>query len=119
MIPPSGAREDSGDGLTREATGTEQPPSPASTSSLESKTKSLRSKSADNFFPRTNSDVKPQADLLAKASPGPSPIPIPGSPASMPTKAGLHPGSNSKVHAFQEHVFKKPTFCDVCNHMIV
>lgn len=37
----------------------------------------------------------------------------------MPTKAGLHPGSNSKVHAFQEHVFKKPTFCDVCNHMIV
>lgn len=87
--------------------------------SLSFKTKSLRSKSADNFFPRTNSDVKPQADLLAKASPGPSPIPIPGSPASMPTKAGLHPGSNSKVHAFQEHVFKKPTFCDVCNHMIV
>ncbi|KAL6069425.1 hypothetical protein STEG23_027933, partial [Scotinomys teguina] len=37
MIPPSGAREDSGDGLTGEATGTEQPPSPASTSSLESK----------------------------------------------------------------------------------
>ncbi|XP_052045229.1 SH3 and cysteine-rich domain-containing protein isoform X2 [Apodemus sylvaticus] len=130
MIPPSGAREDSGDGLTGEATGTEQPPSPASTSSLESKlqklkrslsfkTKSLRSKSADNFFPRSNSDVKPQADLLAKASPGPSPIPIPGSPASVPTKAGLHPGSNSKVHTFQEHVFKKPTFCDVCNHMIV
>ncbi|GAB1294755.1 SH3 and cysteine-rich domain-containing protein [Apodemus speciosus] len=129
MIPPSGAREDSGDGLTGKATGTEQPPSPASTSSLESKlqklkrslsfkTKSLRSKSADNFFPRSNSDVKSQADLLAKASPGPSPIPIPGSPASMP-KAGLHPGSNSKVHAFQEHVFKKPTFCDVCNHMIV
>ncbi|XP_050996064.1 SH3 and cysteine-rich domain-containing protein [Acomys russatus] len=130
MIPPSGAREDSGDRLTREATGTEQPPSPASTSSLESKlqklkrslsfkTKSLRSKSADNFFPRTNSDVKSQADLLTKTSPSPSPIPIPGNLASMPTRAGLHPGSNSKVHAFQEHVFKKPTFCDVCNHMIV
>ncbi|XP_059124782.1 SH3 and cysteine-rich domain-containing protein isoform X1 [Peromyscus eremicus] len=130
MIPPSGAREDSRDGLTGEATGTEQPPSPASTSSLESKlqklkrslsfkTKSLRSKSADDFFPRTNSDVKLQADLLAKASPGPSPIPIPGSPASMPTRAGLHPGSSNKAHTFQEHVFKKPTFCDVCNHMIV
>ncbi|XP_041533296.1 SH3 and cysteine-rich domain-containing protein [Microtus oregoni] len=134
MIPPSGAREDNGDGLTGEATGTEQPPSPASTSSLESKlqklkrslsfkTKSLRSKSADNFFPRANSDVKLQADLLAKASmgpsPGPNPMPIPGSPASMPAKAGLHPGSNNKVHTFQEHVFKKPTFCDVCNHMIV
>lgn len=87
--------------------------------SLSFKTKSLRSKSADNFFPRTNSDVKPPADLLAKASPGPNPIPIPGSLASMPTRIGLHPGSNSKVHAFQEHVFKKPTFCDVCNHMIV
>lgn len=91
--------------------------------SLSFKTKSLRSKSADNFFPRTNSDVKLQADLLAKASmgpsPGPNPMPIPGSPASMPARAGLHPGSNNKVHAFQEHVFKKPTFCDVCNHMIV
>lgn len=91
--------------------------------SLSFKTKSLRSKSADDFFPRTNSDVKLQADLLAKASPGPSPgpspIPIPGSPASMPTRAGLHPGSSNKAHTFQEHVFKKPTFCDVCNHMIV
>lgn len=42
MIPPSGARDDSGDGLTGEATGTEQPPSPASTSSLESKVRCVR-----------------------------------------------------------------------------
>ncbi|XP_069862676.1 SH3 and cysteine-rich domain-containing protein isoform X1 [Dipodomys merriami] len=130
MIPPSGTREDSVDGLPREAApSTEQPPSPASTSSLESKlqklkrslsfkTKSLRSKSADNFFPRTNSDVKLQTDVLAEVSPGPSPLPTPGSLTSTPTRAGLHSGSG-KAHAFQEHIFKKPTFCDVCNHMIV
>nr|XP_020043182.1 SH3 and cysteine-rich domain-containing protein isoform X3 [Castor canadensis] len=129
MIPPNGAREDGVDGLPREAASAQQPPSPASTSSLESKlqklkrslsfkTKSLRSKSADNFFPRTNSDVKLQTDMLAEVSPGPSPLPASGSLTSTPTRAGLHP-SSSKAHAFQEHIFKKPTFCDVCNHMIV
>ncbi|KAM6169367.1 SH3 and cysteine-rich domain-containing protein isoform 2-T2 [Rhynchocyon petersi] len=130
MIPPSGPRQDAVDGLSREAAAPEQPPSPASTSSQESKlqklkrslsfkTKSLRSKSADNFFQRTNSDVKLQGDMLAQVSPSSSPLPAPGSLASTPTKAGLHPGSSSKAHAFQEHIFKKPTFCDVCNHMIV
>nr|KAF6476361.1 SH3 and cysteine rich domain [Rousettus aegyptiacus] len=129
MIPPSGAREDRVDGLPKEAASAEQPPSPASTSSQESKlqklkrslsfkTKSLRSKSADNFFQRTNSDVKMPADLLAEVSPDSSPLPAPGSLTSTPTRAGLHPGSG-KAHAFQEHIFKKPTFCDVCNHMIV
>uniref|UniRef100_A0A8C9DQG9 SH3 and cysteine rich domain n=1 Tax=Prolemur simus TaxID=1328070 RepID=A0A8C9DQG9_PROSS len=129
MIPPSGAREDGVDGLPKEAASAEQPPSPASTSSQESKlqklkrslsfkTKSLRSKSADNFFQRTNSDdVKLQADMLAEVSPSSSPLPVPGSLTSTPARAGLHPGS--KAHAFQEHIFKKPTFCDVCNHMIV
>lgn len=86
--------------------------------SLSFKTKSLRSKSADNFFQRTNSDVKMPADLLAEVSPDSSPLPAPGSLTSTPTRAGLHPGSG-KAHAFQEHIFKKPTFCDVCNHMIV
>lgn len=86
--------------------------------SLSFKTKSLRSKSADNFFQRTNSDVKLQADMLAEVSPSSSPLPAPGSLTSTPTRAGLHPGSG-KAHAFQEYIFKKPTFCDVCNHMIV
>nr|KAF6335835.1 SH3 and cysteine rich domain [Pipistrellus kuhlii] len=118
MIPPSGARPDSVDRLPPEAASAEQPPSPASTGSQESKTKSLRSKSADNFFQRTNSDVKLQGDTLAEVSPSSSPLPAPGSLTSTPTRVGLHPGS-SKAHAFQEHIFKKPTFCDVCNHMIV
>lgn len=87
--------------------------------SLSFKTKSLRSKSADNFFQRTNSDVKLQADMLAEVSPSSSPLPAPGSLTSTPTRAALHPGAGGKAHAFQEHIFKKPTFCDVCNHMIV
>ncbi|XP_063559754.1 SH3 and cysteine-rich domain-containing protein isoform X7 [Gorilla gorilla gorilla] len=118
MIPPSSPREDGVDGLPKEAVGAEQPPSPASTSSQESKTKSLRSKSADNFFQRTNSeDMKLQAHMVAEISPSSSPLPAPGSLTSTPARAGLHPGG--KAHAFQEYIFKKPTFCDVCNHMIV
>ncbi|XP_040102219.1 SH3 and cysteine-rich domain-containing protein [Oryx dammah] len=130
MIPPSGAGEDGVDGLPKETASAEQPPSPASTGSQESKlqklkrslsfkTKSLRSKSADNFFQRTNSDVKLQADVLAEVSPSSSPLPAPGSLTSTPTRAGLYPSGGGKAHAFQEHIFKKPTFCDVCNHMIV
>ncbi|XP_057410994.1 SH3 and cysteine-rich domain-containing protein isoform X2 [Balaenoptera acutorostrata] len=118
MIPPSGAREDGVDGLPKETTNAEQPPSPASTGSQESKTKSLRSKSADNFFQRTNSDVKLQADMLSEVSPSSSLLPSPGCLTSTVTRAGLYPGGG-KAHAFQEHIFKKPTFCDVCNHMIV
>nr|XP_055177689.1 SH3 and cysteine-rich domain-containing protein isoform X1 [Nyctereutes procyonoides] len=87
--------------------------------SLSFKTKSLRSKSADNFFQRTNSDVKLQADILAEVSPSSSPLPASGSLTSTPTRAGPHPGAGGKAHTFQEHIFKKPTFCDVCNHMIV
>ncbi|XP_059966087.1 SH3 and cysteine-rich domain-containing protein isoform X2 [Mesoplodon densirostris] len=118
MIPPSGAREDGVDGLPKETANAEQPPSPASTGSQESKTKSLRSKSADNFFQRTNSDVKLQADMLSEVSPSSSLLPGPGCLTSTVTRAGLYPGGG-KAHAFQEHIFKKPTFCDVCNHMIV
>ncbi|EPY78387.1 hypothetical protein CB1_001091014 [Camelus ferus] len=48
---------------------------------------------------------------------------VPESPkeslTSTPTRASLYPGGGGKAHAFQEHIFKKPTFCDVCNHMIV
>ncbi|MBV97594.1 SH3 and cysteine-rich domain-containing protein, partial [Eschrichtius robustus] len=86
--------------------------------SLSFKTKSLRSKSADNFFQRTNSDVKLQADMLSEVSPSSSLLPSPGCLTSTVTRAGLYPGGG-KAHAFQEHIFKKPTFCDVCNHMIV
>ncbi|NWW46223.1 STAC protein, partial [Pedionomus torquatus] len=133
MIPPSSMTEVSVDSVEKESEveSTEQPPSPASTTSQESKlqklkrslsfkTKSLRSKSADNFFQRTNSDVKLQVDLMPEVSTSTGQLPGSESQASSPTRAQQLPESNkAQVHIFQEHIFKKPTFCDVCNHMIV
>ncbi|NXI31208.1 STAC protein, partial [Sterrhoptilus dennistouni] len=131
MIPPSSTTEVSVDSVEKEdeVESTEQPPSPASTTSQESKlqklkrslsfkTKSLRSKSADNFFQRTNSDVKLQVDLMPEVSTSTGQLPNSESQASSPTRAQQLP-ENNKTHIFQEHIFKKPTFCDVCNHMIV
>ncbi|KAM9257901.1 SH3 and cysteine-rich domain-containing protein [Cariama cristata] len=131
MIPPSSTTEVSVDSVEKEneVESTEQPPSPASTTSQESKlqklkrslsfkTKSLRSKSADNFFQRTNSDVKLQVDLMPEVSTSTGQLPSSESQASSPTRA-QHLPENNKAHIFQEHIFKKPTFCDVCNHMIV
>ncbi|KAJ7404949.1 hypothetical protein BTVI_70652 [Pitangus sulphuratus] len=157
MIPPSSMTEDSVDSGEKEneVESPEQPPSPASTTSQESKsceylkwytgidksydravdaitciqlqklkrslsfkTKSLRSKSADNFFQRTNSDVKLQVDLMPEVSTSTGQLPNSESQASSPTRAQQLP-ENNKSHIFQEHIFKKPTFCDVCNHMIV
>ncbi|NWR00814.1 STAC protein, partial [Paradoxornis webbianus] len=131
MIPPSSTTEVSVDSVEKEneVESTEQPPSPASTTSQESKlqklkrslsfkTKSLRSKSADNFFQRTNSDVKLQVDLMPEVSTSTGQLPNSDSQASSPTRA-QQLSENNKTHIFQEHIFKKPTFCDVCNHMIV
>ncbi|NWW68256.1 STAC protein, partial [Ifrita kowaldi] len=131
MIPPSSTTEVSVDSVEKEneVESAEQPPSPASTTSQESKlqklkrslsfkTKGLRSKSADNFFQRTNSDVKLQVDLMPEVSTSTGQLPNSETQASSPTRAQQLP-ENNKTHIFQEHIFKKPTFCDVCNHMIV
>ncbi|NXB65693.1 STAC protein, partial [Struthidea cinerea] len=131
MIPPSSTTEVSVDSVEKEneVESTEQPPSPASTTSQESKlqklkrslsfkTKGLRSKSADNFFQRTNSDVKLQVDLMPEVRTSTGQLPNSETQASSPTRAQQLP-ENNKTHIFQEHIFKKPTFCDVCNHMIV
>ncbi|XP_053122237.1 SH3 and cysteine-rich domain-containing protein isoform X2 [Hemicordylus capensis] len=131
MIPPSNATEVSVESVEKgnDTENLDQPPSPASTTSQESKlqklkkslsfkTKSLRSKSADNFFQRTNSDMKLQVDLLSEISPRTGQLPNLENQASTPTK--VYPQQeSSKSHIFQEHIFKKPTFCDICNHMIV
>ncbi|XP_036398440.1 SH3 and cysteine-rich domain-containing protein [Megalops cyprinoides] len=137
MIPPASMITDDSVGKENDREQHELPQSPASSisqqesklqrlkRSLSFKTKSLRSKSADNFFQRTNSDMKLQVDLLpeVRSSMGhlgscdlSIPLPIPSSICS--------PGQNPRqpdpsAHSFLEHIFKKPTFCDVCNHMIV
>ncbi|KAJ7322625.1 hypothetical protein JRQ81_018912 [Phrynocephalus forsythii] len=132
MIPPNDAPEVCPESAEKEndAESPEQPPSPAaSTTSQESKlqklkrslsfkTKSLRSKSADNFFQRTNSDMKLQVDLLSEIGSRTGQLPDSDSQSSTPTKVQQRQ-ENSKTHIFQEHIFKKPTFCDICNHMIV
>ncbi|XP_015285273.1 PREDICTED: SH3 and cysteine-rich domain-containing protein [Gekko japonicus] len=128
MIPPSNAAEVNVE-KGNDSESPDQPPSPASTTSQESKlqklkrslsfkTKSLRSKSADNFFQRTNSDMKLQVDLLSEISPRTGHLPASESQSSTPTKIHNQQEGN-KAHVFQEHIFKKPTFCDICNHMIV
>ncbi|KAL7861515.1 hypothetical protein SRHO_G00129560 [Serrasalmus rhombeus] len=158
MIPPAnmtgsddcvGCKENEGDA-------TDLPQSPSSVSQQESKlqklkrslsfkTKSLRSKSADNFFQRPSIDAKFQTDLLSEVSsstghlstigvsvsaspcvaplaPPPPPLP-PVVPSGMPlticspSRAPRPP--DPTAHTFLEHMFKKPHFCDVCNHMIV
>lgn len=105
--------------------------------SLSFKTKSIRSKSADNFF-RTSSDNKTEllSDVssstghlcnIGMAPPHTANLPIPPVPPAIP--CAPPPTSRSQArnplqvdsagHCFMEHIFKKPTFCDVCNHMIV
>lgn len=112
--------------------------------SLSFKTKSLRSKSADNFFQRPIEDVKFQTELLSDVSsstghlstigmsvsaspamslpPPPPPLPtiIPGNlPITICSPSRAPRPAEPNAHTFQEHIFKKPHFCDLCNHMIV
>lgn len=105
--------------------------------SLSFKTKSIRSKSADNFF-RTSSDNKTEllSDVssstghlcnIGMAPPHTTNLPIPPVPPAIPCAPPPTSRSQSRNplqvdsagHCFMEHIFKKPTFCDVCNHMIV
>uniref|UniRef100_A0A8C4Q076 Phorbol-ester/DAG-type domain-containing protein n=1 Tax=Eptatretus burgeri TaxID=7764 RepID=A0A8C4Q076_EPTBU len=77
------------------------------------KTRSLRSRSADNVFDRpgveTPSEPEPE-ETASRATAAQS-------PAHSPAKTAVTPGE--RQHDFHEYVFKKPTFCDMCNHMIV
>ncbi|XP_035469956.1 SH3 and cysteine-rich domain-containing protein 2-like isoform X3 [Scophthalmus maximus] len=102
----------------------------------------MRSKSVENFFQRSYSDARLPPDLIT--DPPPSPPLLPGSPLvgerspsispslspnpsisshspslslspSLPTK----PPQAQITHCFQDHVFRKPTNCQHCKHMIV
>ncbi|KAM3863939.1 SH3 and cysteine-rich domain-containing protein 2-like [Diretmus argenteus] len=103
----------------------------------------MRSKSVENFFQRSYSDARLPPDFITDPPP-PSPPLMPGSPfpgdrspstspslspnpsvcshspslsasPSLPTK----PPRPQITHCFQEHVFRKPTNCQHCKHMIV
>ncbi|XP_030643068.1 SH3 and cysteine-rich domain-containing protein [Chanos chanos] len=127
MIPPVNMLQGDSIGKENERDQHDMPQSPSSISHQESKlqrlkrslsfkTKSLRSKSADNFFQRPSSDVKFQTEHLSDITPSLIPCLVPTSLCS-PTHTPRQP--DPTAHSFLEHIFKKPTFCDICNHMIV
>uniref|UniRef100_A0A3B3BV73 SH3 and cysteine rich domain n=1 Tax=Oryzias melastigma TaxID=30732 RepID=A0A3B3BV73_ORYME len=119
MIPPANAIQDDSGG--NEEDQDETPKSPTTSNSqketklqrlkrsLSFKTKSIRSKSADNFF-RNSSENK--TELLSDVTIPCAPPPTSRSQSRNPLQV------DSAGHCFMEHIFKKPTFCDVCNHMI-
>ncbi|XP_078254577.1 SH3 and cysteine-rich domain-containing protein [Rhinoraja longicauda] len=85
--------------------------------SLSFRTKSLRSKSAENFFQWASSETKLQVELLPGISSSTGQLPVLKIQASTPTKTQRQ--FEDGTHIFMEYVFKKPTFCDTCHHMIV
>ncbi|XP_053195243.1 SH3 and cysteine-rich domain-containing protein 2-like [Scomber japonicus] len=103
----------------------------------------MRSKSVENFFQRSYSDARLPPDFITDPPP-PSPPLMPGSPlvgdrspsispslspnpsiASHSPSLSLSPSLPIKppgpqiTHCFQDHVFRKPTNCEHCKHMIV
>ncbi|XP_040918944.1 SH3 and cysteine-rich domain-containing protein 2-like [Toxotes jaculatrix] len=103
----------------------------------------MRSKSVENFFQRSYSDARLPPDFITDPPP-PSPPLLPGSPlvgerspsispslspnpsiSSHSPSLSLSPSLPSKpprpqiTHCFQDHVFRKPTNCQHCKHMIV
>ncbi|XP_038128559.1 SH3 and cysteine-rich domain-containing protein 2-like [Cyprinodon tularosa] len=107
----------------------------------------IRSKSVDNFFQRSNCESRlasaiitvppPQTaspfsdspltyELSPSLSPSISPNPSLSSPSpsispSLSRNSKSQPKSQAqpvKTHCFQEHVFRRPTTCQRCSHMI-
>lgn len=103
----------------------------------------MRSKSVENFFQRSYSDARLPPDFITDPPP-PSPPLLPGSPlvsnrspsispslspnpsiSSHSPSLSLSPSLPTKplrpqiTHCFQDHVFRKPTSCQHCKHMIV
>uniref|UniRef100_A0A3Q2QLN3 SH3 and cysteine rich domain 2 n=1 Tax=Fundulus heteroclitus TaxID=8078 RepID=A0A3Q2QLN3_FUNHE len=103
----------------------------------------MRSKSVENFFQRSYSDARLPADFITDPPPPSPPLP-PGSPlvgerspsispslspnlsiCSHSPSLSLSPSLPAKppraqiTHCFQDHIFRKPTNCQHCKHMIV
>ncbi|XP_063758992.1 SH3 and cysteine-rich domain-containing protein 2-like isoform X1 [Eleginops maclovinus] len=103
----------------------------------------MRSKSVENFFQRSYSDARLPPDFITDPPP-PSPPLLPGSPLvghrspsispslspnlsisshspnlSLSPSLSIKPPQPQITHCFQDHVFRKPTNCQHCKHMIV
>ncbi|XP_064177974.1 SH3 and cysteine-rich domain-containing protein 2-like isoform X3 [Anguilla rostrata] len=106
----------------------------------------MRSKSMENFFLRTNSEARLPPDFITDPPPPSPPLLLESPPAgdrspslspSLSPNPSLCSHSPSlspspslsskppaqlrplKTHCFQEHVFRRPTHCQMCKHMIV
>ncbi|XP_058427563.1 SH3 and cysteine-rich domain-containing protein 2 isoform X3 [Marmota monax] len=89
----------------------------------------LRSKSVENFFLRSGSELKcPTEVLRTPPTPLPPPSPPPAStdrglptPAPSPCQVPrpLAPLKPVRLHSFQEHVFKRASPCELCHQLIV
>lgn len=89
----------------------------------------LRSKSVENFFLRTGSELKcPTEVLLTPPTPLPPPSPPPAptdrglptpTPSPCPVPRPLAPLKPVRLHSFQEHVFKRASPCELCHQLIV
>ncbi|XP_028930367.1 SH3 and cysteine-rich domain-containing protein 2 [Ornithorhynchus anatinus] len=88
----------------------------------------LRSKSVENFFLRSNSDLKvPTEVLLTPPTPLPPPSPVPpaeealSAPTRSPSSSQrpLAPLKPMRTHGFQEYVFKRASPCQLCHQLIV
>lgn len=89
----------------------------------------LRSKSVENFFLRSGSELKCPTEVLLTP---PTPLP-PSSPPRASTDRGLPTLAPSpcpvprplaslkpvRLHSFQEHVFKRANPCELCHQFIV
>ncbi|CAO2645119.1 SH3 and cysteine-rich domain-containing protein 2 [Lemmus lemmus] len=89
----------------------------------------LRSKSVENFFLRSGSELKcPTEVLLTPPTPLPPPSPPPAStdgglptpaPSPCPVPRPLAPLKPVRLHSFQEYVFKRASPCELCHQLIV
>uniref|UniRef100_G1T8C9 SH3 and cysteine rich domain 2 n=1 Tax=Oryctolagus cuniculus TaxID=9986 RepID=G1T8C9_RABIT len=89
----------------------------------------LRSKSVENFFLRSGSEIKcPTEVLLTPPTPLPPPSPPSAStagglptpaPSPCPVPRPLAPLKPVRLHSFQEHVFKRASPCELCRQLIV
>ncbi|XP_053531253.1 SH3 and cysteine-rich domain-containing protein 2 isoform X1 [Ictalurus punctatus] len=88
----------------------------------------MRSKSVENFFQRSYSDARLPSDVIDDAPP-PSPPLFPESPLPSdpnPPKPPLSPSllvqqkpRPAQTHCFLDYVFRRPTSCQLCKHVIV
>ncbi|KAM9493729.1 SH3 and cysteine-rich domain-containing protein 2-like isoform 2-T2 [Clarias gariepinus] len=86
----------------------------------------MRSKSVENFFQRSYSDARLPSDVTDDGPP-PSPPQLPGSPLpSNSPKPSLSPSLQvqqkprpTQTHCFLDYVFRRPTTCQLCKHIIV